>query len=161
MAPARISAFHQQYAELQPLLLGCQQRCSQHSAHCAVLSPRHSRWGRAHSAPFQLLRNRGAAQHWHFPGSHGLALLGPLPAWSLPGVELRGHLCTFPHGADLTAPPRECHVLCMEGGREGAQGLRCCHTTAAQHHTAFILTDPSQWVWGEKWRERGKNCRFR
>ena len=68
--------------------MGCQQRCSQHSAHCVVLSPRHSRWGRAHSAPFQLLRNRGAAQHWHFPGSHGLALLGPVTAWSLPGGEL-------------------------------------------------------------------------
>ena len=88
MAPARISAFHQQYAELQPLLLGCQQRCSQHSAHCVVLSPSLSHWGRAHSAPFQLLRNRGAAQHWHFPGSHGLALLGPVTAWSLPGGEL-------------------------------------------------------------------------
>ena len=87
MAPARISAFHQQCAEWQPLLLGCQQRCSQHSAHCAVLSPRHSRWGRAHSAPFQLLRNRGAAQHWHFPGSHGLALLRPVTAWTLPGVD--------------------------------------------------------------------------
>ena len=44
--------------------------------------------GKGTQCPFQLLRNRGAAQHWHFPGSHGLALLGPVPAWSLPGGEL-------------------------------------------------------------------------
>ena len=44
--------------------------------------------GKGTQSPFQLLRNRGAAQHWHFPGSHGLPLLGPVTAWSLAGVEL-------------------------------------------------------------------------
>lgn len=35
-------------------------------------------------------------------------------------------------------------ICTLRAPRWAPQGLRCCHPAAAQHHTAFILTDPSQ-----------------
>ena len=36
-------------------------------------------------------------------------------------------------------------ICTLRAPRWAPQGLRCCRPAAAQHHTAFILSDPSQW----------------
>ena len=36
-------------------------------------------------------------------------------------------------------------ICTLRAPRWAPQGLRCCHPAAAQHHTAFILSDGSRW----------------